>query len=224
MFFKSNSAFDERVSLKAADFCEHIITEMGAELHDDLIQKLASLSFHIERIERASAEPAEILAIVTRLRTDFETIAQTIRAISRRLNPVYMSGSTFESNIAYLCETMQRPGNGQVICTSTGHEQPISQVAFTYLYRIIQELIHNAFKHSAAWKVDVRLAWTADTLVVEVEDDGTSHLNLDEVTTILQTKHNSMSMRSQAINATMRFSKGKKGLMVRIEFPIHHHQ
>ncbi|HZY78971.1 MAG TPA: histidine kinase [Cyclobacteriaceae bacterium] len=222
MFFKSNSAFDERVSVRAADFCEHIITEMGAELHDDLIQKLAAISFHIERIERASTEPAEILALVTRLRTDFETVTQTTRAISRRLNPVHMSGSTFESNIGYLCDIMQRPGNGQVICTSSGHEQPISQVAFTYLYRIIQELIHNAFKHSAAWKVEVRIVWTGNSLMVEVEDDGISHVNLDEVIAILQTKHNSMYMRSQAINASMKFSKGKKGLLVRIDFPIHH--
>lgn len=220
MFFHSNSDFDDRVSSKAAEFCEQITTEMGAELHDDIIQKLSSLSFYIERIERASNEPSEILTLVTRMRSDFENITQSVRTISRRLNPVHRSEATFAANIAHLCQTMERPGNGHITFSSSGREQHTSDLVYNYLYRIIQELIHNAFKHSAAWKVDVQVTWSPNLVTIIVEDDGTGQVNMDNVTSNLQNKRNTLRMRSNAIHATIKYSKGKKGLLAKVECPL----
>jgi signal transduction histidine kinase len=220
MFFHSNSDFDERVSIKAAEFCEQITTEMGAELHDDIIQKLSSLSFFIERIERASNEPAEILTLVSQMRSDFENITQSVRAISRRLNPVHKNETTFAANISHLCQTMERPGNGHITCSSTGREKPISDLAYNYLYRIVQELIHNAFKHSAAWKVDVQISWSPGIVTIQVEDDGTGHLNMDNITSTLHNKKNTLHMRSHAIHASIKYTKGKNGLLAKVECPL----
>lgn len=220
MFFTSSSDFNERVSIRAADFCEQIISEMGAELHDEVIQKLSSMSFYIERIERSANDPAEILNLVARMRSDFESVTQSVRAISQRLNPVHTSGESFGNMIAQLCESMQRPGNGHINSKTIGEERPISQLSFTYLYRIVQELIHNAFKHSAAWKIDVTITWTMPALVIEVEDDGTGSTRMNNITSTLQSKHNTLQMRSQAINAAIRYETGKKGLLVRVELPL----
>lgn len=220
MFFSSNSDFNERVSIKAAEFCEQVISEMGAELHDEVVQKLLAMSFYIERIEQAAGNPDEINNIVSRMRTDFENIAHAVRAISQRLNPVHTKRDSFSNSIKHLCDSMQLPGNGHINCQIIGDDQPLSQLAFTYLYRIIQELIHNAFKHSAAWKVDVMLTWTVPALIIEVEDDGTGLARMNDITSTLQNKHNTLQMRSQAINATIRYEKGKKGLLARVDFPF----
>jgi len=220
MFFTSSSDFNERVSIRAAEFCEQVISEMGAELHDEVIQKLSSMLLHIERIERAAGDPSEILNLITRMRTDFDSVTQDVRAISRRLNPVHFSDATFGGSIAQLCDSMQRPGNGHITCTTIGEEQPLSQLSFTYLYRIVQELIHNAFKHSSAWKINVVISWTPGTLIIEVEDDGTVDAKINGITSILQNKRNTLHMRSLTINATIRFEKGKRGLLVRVEYPV----
>lgn len=220
MFFTSSSDFNERVSIRAAEFCEQIISEMGAELHDEVIQKLSSMSFYIEHIERSCNDPAEIQNLVARMRTDFESVTQSVRAISQRLNPVHTSGESFGNMIVQLCDTMQHPGNGHINCKTFGTEQPISQLSSTYLYRIVQELIHNAFKHSAAWKIDVIIMWTPSALIIEVEDDGTGSTRMNDITSTLQSKRNTLLMRSQAINATIRYETGKKGLLVRVELPL----
>jgi len=220
MFFTGSSDFNERVSMRAAEFCEQIILEMGAELHDEVIQKLISMSLYIERIERASGDPSEILSLVTRMRGDFDNITRSVRAISNRLNPVHSTGTTFNISIAQLCDSMQYPGNGHISVTTEGTEFSLSQLSFTYLYRIVQELIHNAFKHSAAWKVDVSISWTPSLLVIEVEDDGTSHAKIDNLTSSLHNKYNTLQMRSQAIKATIKYVKGKKGLRAKVEYPL----
>jgi signal transduction histidine kinase len=220
MFFTGGSYFNERVSMRAAEFCEQIILEMGAELHDEVIQKLTSMSLYIERIERAADDPSEILSLVTRMRSDFDNITRNVREISNRLHPVQFTGMTFNDSIGQLCDSMQRPGNGHISVTTMGNEICLSQLAFTYLYRIVQELVHNAFKHSAAWKVDVSLSWTPALLVIEVEDDGTGPAKIDNLIASLQSKRNTLQMRSQAIHATIKYVKGKKGLLVKVEYPL----
>ena len=220
MFFSNSSDFNERVSIRAAEFCEQIISEMGAELHDEVIQKLTSMSFYIERIERAAGDPSEIHNLISRMRSDFEGVTQSVRAISQRLNPVHIANTSFSDSVSRLCDSMQRTGNGHISFTTIGDEQALSQLAFTYLYRIVQELIHNAFKHSSAWKIDVTISWNPSTLVIEVEDDGTGDMKMDGITSALQNKRNTLLMRSQAINATIRFVKGKKGLLVRVDYPV----
>jgi len=219
MFFTSSSDFNERVSIRAAEFCEQIVLEMGAELHDEVIQKLSSMSFYIERIERAAGDASEIRNLVTRMRGDFENITQSVRVISRRLHPVHIADTTFTDSIEQLCVSMQSPGNGHISFITSGSEFPLGQLSFTYLYRIVQEIIHNAFKHSAAWKVDVAISWIPTALVIEVEDDGTGHAKMDDLTSSLQNKYNTLQMRSHAINASIRYVKGKKGLLVRVEYP-----
>lgn len=220
MFFTGSSDFNERVSMRAAEFCEQIILEMGAELHDEVIQKLTSMSLYIERIERAAGNPSEILCLVTRMRSDYDSITRSVRAISNRLHPVQCTGMSFNSSIGHLCDAMQRPGNGHVSVSTSGEELSLSQLSFTYLYRIVQELVHNAFKHSAAWKVDVAISWTPMLLIIDVEDDGTSHSKMDDVTASLQNRHNTLQMRSQAIRATIKYVKGKKGLLATVEYPL----
>lgn len=220
MFFSNSADFNERVSIKAAEFCEQIITDMGAELHDEIVQKLSSMLFYIERIERSSSDPGEILNLVARMRGDLESVTQSVRAISQRLNPVHASDDSFGNTIAQLCDSMQRPGNGHIACKTIGDERPVGQLSFTYLYRIVQELIHNAFKHSAAWKIDVTINWSPTLLIIEVEDDGTAIMKMNDITSILQSKRNTLQMRSQAINATIKYETGKKGLLARVEFPL----
>lgn len=220
MFFTGSSDFNERVSIRAAEFCEQVISEMGAELHDEIVQKLSSMSFYIERIERAAGDPTEILNLVAHMRSDFENVTQSVRAISQRLNPVHTTGNSFGSTIVQLCDSMQRPGNGHITCNLVGEEHPLSQLTFTYVYRIIQELIHNAFKHSAAWKVDVTVRWTTSSLIIEVEDDGTGSTRMANITSTLQNKRNTLQMRSQAVNAAIHYEKGKKGLLVTVEVPL----
>ena len=90
--FVSKAKLEAEISRRAAEACEQIISEMGAELHDDLIQKLSVFRLYLDRMERASSSPAEIDSLSIKMRSEFDQVIRLVRNISRRLLPVRMDG------------------------------------------------------------------------------------------------------------------------------------
>jgi signal transduction histidine kinase len=211
---------EAEISRQAMEACEHIISEMGAELHDDLIQRLSVFGLSLDRLERALPERAQAEALLVGMKGDFQEVIQSVRKISRKLLPVRTEDNSFGQGIALLCQNMERPGTGNVHFESTGVEEKLTALAETYLSRIVQELIHNAYKHSSAWHVWVRFSWLPELLTIEVEDDGTGFSKVPEFIGLLKRKHNTLKMRSEAIGAFIHFSQGKNGLLARVEYSI----
>lgn len=212
--------YEDTLTLRAMELCEHITTEMGAELHDDLIQKLSVFQLHLDRLERSTSDPVECEALALKMRTEFQAVIHSVRRISRQLMPVHMEGQTFCERIKTLCQNMEYSGATHIHFQTTGSEQNINPQAEQYLHRIIQELIHNAFRHSSAWHIWVTLTWSENNLVIELEDDGTRVTRLSESINQLQGKYNTLKMRVQTIGATITYLKGQNGLLAKVHYPI----
>lgn len=216
--FRSKASFEAAISRQAMEACEHIIAEIGAELHDDLIQRLSVFRLYLDRLDRSKDDQAETQSLIISMNADFLEVVQSVRRISRRLLPVKMEQDSFQKGIVMLCQNMERPGGGTIHFEPTGPEQKISDLAESYLFRIIQELIHNALKHSSAWHIWVRLTWIENELSVEVEDDGTAFSKIQEFITSLDKKYNTLRMRSKVIGATLHYMQGKKGLLAKVSY------
>ena len=215
-FFISQKKIEIEISRQVAEACDQITAEMGAELHDDLIQKLSIIRLHLDRLERSAHSAEDASQLLLSMRTDFEGVIQAVRRISRKLMPISVTDSSFQEGIQLLCQNMERPGAGNIHLTMSGHEQQISMTCKTHLFRIIQELIHNAFKHSAAWHIWVRVEWSTGRLLLEVEDDGTGFHRISEFIDGLRKKNNTLKMRSNALGALLTYHQGQKGLLARI--------
>jgi len=218
LIFISYKKFDTEVSKRAAEACDQIIAEMGAEVHDDLIQKLSVFRLYLDRLERSVHSPEETQMLLINMRTDFESVVQAVRRISRKLMPLRTENDSFQAGIELLCQNMEGAGSGNVHFESAGTAQTIPVLGQTYLYRIVQELIHNAFKHSAAWHIWVRLKWEPSRLILEVEDDGSGFHRISEFIDRLRKKHNTLKMRSLVIGASITYHHGQKGLLARIQY------
>lgn len=214
--FLSTTKLEAEISRRTAEACEQIISEMGAELHDDLIQKLSVLRLYIDRMERASGDKAEIDSLSIKMRTEFEQVVRVIRNISRRLLPAKMEGETLDKMLEMLCQNMEHPGTGHIHFENEGIPVSVAPQTERYLFRIVQELIHNAFKHSSAWHVWVRLRWEIGQLAIEVEDDGTGFSKIPEFIHRLKSKNNTLKLRASILGATINYSQGKRGLLARV--------
>ena len=193
---------------------------MGAELHDDLIQKLSIFRLYLDRLERSADNPVETEALLINMRADFEGVIQSVRRISRKLLPEFTNEESLNVSVELLCKSMERPGFGNIFFEASGVEGKISTQSLSYLYRIIQELIHNAFKHSAAWHIWVRINWQPEKLIIEVEDDGSGFNKISEFIDRLRRKNNTLRLRSQVIGAVITYHHGKKGLLAKIAYDL----
>jgi signal transduction histidine kinase len=216
--FTSRKKLELEIAKRTAETCDLIMMEMGAELHDDLIQKLSVFRLYLDRLERAAHNPTETEGLLISMRTDFEGVVQSVRRISRNLLPEQTGVVSLHTNVELLCKSMERPGSGNIYFECSGKEQPIPALAQTYLYRIVQELVHNAFKHSAAWHIWVSMTWTDKKLTITVEDDGTGFHKISEFIERLRKKNNTLKIRSQVIGASISYQHGQKGLLATVEY------
>jgi signal transduction histidine kinase len=224
MIITTRKKIEAEISKRTSAACEHIISEMGAELHDDLIQKLSVFRLYIDKIERSSNDVAEIESLAIKMRTDFEQVVKVIKGISRRLLPVRMEGDTLADMLRMLCQNMQLAGStGHIHFECQGEPPALDATMEIYVVRIVQELIHNAFKHSSAWHVWVRVVFLKNTLTIEVEDDGSGFSKIPEFIQTLRKKHNTLRIRTIAIGGTIDYLQGSKGLLARLKL-IHNQQ
>jgi signal transduction histidine kinase len=220
--FISKKKLEAEISRRAAEACDQIVSEMGAEIHDDLIQKLSIFRLYVDRMERSSTDSTEIESLVIKMQNDFEQVVRTVKSLSRRLLPVRMEGDTLKNMLEMLCQNMEQPGTGHVHFQNDGDARSIDSQKELYLLRIVQELIQNAFKHSSAWHVWVRLSWSTNGIVIEVEDDGSGFSKIPEFISRLKKKNNTLKMRTQAIGASIEYLQGNKGLMARLQLSLGH--
>jgi len=211
---------EAEISRNATDACDHLMSEMGAEIHDDLVQKLSVMKFYIERLEVFVLLDPVLESILISIRTEYEHITQSVKRISRQLMPAKMEGESFSTSVDLLCQNMENTRSANIHFSQEGFERPIAQAQHAHLYRIIQELLHNAFKHSYAWHVWVTLTWDSNRLILEVEDDGTGVNNLPNVITLFRQKHNTLKMRCGQLGGSINYLKGTRGLVARIVVSI----
>ncbi len=214
--FISQKNLETEIDSRAAERCEQILTEMGAELHDDLIQKLSVFRLYIDRMERSSGDRSEIESLSIKMRGEFDQVIHVVRNISRRLLPAKMEGDTLDKSLELLCQNMEHPGAGHIHFHNEGVPTPLGPRVERYLFRIVQELIHNAFKHSSAWHIWVRVKWDRNKLLIEVEDDGSGFSKIPEFIQRLKRKTNTLNLRSRIIGARINYTQGEKGLRARV--------
>jgi signal transduction histidine kinase len=187
---------------------ENEILKMGADIHDDLIQKLTVYRLHVDKLEHAETI-LEVQVIADRMKTDFKTVVDSIRRITRRLLPEMEIGS-FTGMMRELCRREEKPGVAFIRFKSEGQEVTINESHQPHLLRIVQELINNATKHTLAWHIEVRLDWKPDELLIEVEDDGKRFEDLAEKMRKPGT-FATLRMRTGRIGAHIRFAQGFNG-------------
>ena len=107
IIFSSQKKLEDEIARRATEICDQIILEMGAELHDDLIQKLSIFRLYLDRLERSAQNPSETEALLINMRADFEGVVQSVRRISRKLLPEFANHDSLNTGIELLCKSLE---------------------------------------------------------------------------------------------------------------------
>jgi signal transduction histidine kinase len=199
------------------DRYENEIQKMGADIHDDLIQKLAVYRLYVNKLERAEDLMA-VHVLIKQMKEDFEAIVRSVRKISRRLMPEQEIGS-FTSMMQELCKRMETPGVIFIHFETSGNEIAIRHEHRQHLLRIVQEAITNVTKHTPAWHVYVRLIFSDKTLQLEIEDDGQK---FETLINKIKDKNalSTLRMRINKIGGAIEFRKGNVGTIATVTYTL----
>lgn len=206
----------EREILAASERERHAI---GADLHDGLGQQLTALELMCTALKEDAGDPEAAKRLATMGRMLREAIAQT-RFLARGLVPVGSEPDALQNGLTELAE--RTDGLGRVHCRLECQEAIGVADPFVagHLYRIAQEAVNNAVKHSRARNVTIRFARKEGGLLLEVTDDGAG-LSKARATTGRGLGLGVMEHRAKVIGAELTIaSKRGEGVTVRCTLPF----
>ena len=142
---------------------------IARELHDELGQTLTAVALRAEHAaDRAGPERNELLVLAEIIQRSLDDV----RRISRELRPEALDELGLVNALIALCSRVTEQSGIRVHRRLEGSLPELSPEIELAIYRIAQEALTNAMRHSKATEVSVCLARAMGGLVLKVSDNG----------------------------------------------------
>lgn len=146
---------------------------VGYDLHDGLGQQLTAVEMLTQLVGKsipAADQPTHrLLGEMSQLIR--QSIAH-VRTVSRGLAPTTPTGKGLTDALEELAHVSQEASGIRCQFHPGTSMSPVEPLVATQLYRIAQEAVNNAIKHSKAGRIDIFLRQTGGGLTLTVEDTG----------------------------------------------------
>ncbi len=147
-------------------------SRIARELHDDISQQLAVLALELDALGMPSTDFTRTVGIrIAELAQRVRSIAADIQHVTRGLHPARLEYLGLVPAVRALCQDLEHYGLAIHVSESNWPAELPGATALT-LYRVTQEALHNAAKHSGADAVWVRFEAMNSTLKLTVSDAG----------------------------------------------------
>ena len=144
---------------------------ISREIHDVLGQDMTAMNMGLHRLERSFQETGDgRLAQVAELRTLVAGTLETVRRISRELRPPMLDELGFAEAVAWQIRTFAQASGLRVDQHIEGIDLPAALA--TSMYRVLQECLTNAARHSGGNRLHVTVQTVKGELVMRVADNG----------------------------------------------------
>jgi PAS domain S-box-containing protein len=162
-----------RLEVEIREVSQREQERIGHDLHDGLGQELTGVSLLLKTLEDAIARDApQLTARVHSVRDMVEQSIATARALAQGLSPVHLDRDGFADALEQLCASSQALYGIAVNFSGRESSELRGFEAAADLYRIAQEAIRNAARHSGANEIRLTLASDERRLALTIEDDG----------------------------------------------------
>ncbi len=157
------------MSRKLIAFQEQERARIGRELHDDINQRLAMLAVELEQLQD---NPSEIHSRVQELRKQTIEISNDVQALSHELHASKLEYLGAVRGMKSWCREFGERRGIQIDFNSAEVQTSAAPEIGLCLFRVLQEALHNAFKHSGARRVAVQLWEKSGGIHLVISDSG----------------------------------------------------
>jgi PAS domain S-box-containing protein len=208
------------MSRKLIEAQEQERARLGRELHDDINQRLAMLAIELEHLQD---NPSEVPARLQELQTQTTELSNDVQSLSHELHPSKLEHLGVISGIKSWCKEF-----GERQAMKIDFKSDVSTVVpfdvGICLFRVLQEALHNALKHSGEKRVEVRLAEHLNEFHLIVRDSGIG-FDIEAASQGRGLGLTSMQERVRLVNGTITIeSKPMDGTTIHVRVPFESEQ
>ena len=161
------------INQRLIDAHEEERSRIARELHDDISQRLALLTMTLDALARASGAPVpDGGQTIEAARDAVMNLARDVQALSRRLHPARLDLLGIAAASAALCREISSLRALEIRFNAESVPDGLSKRVAVCLYRVLQEALQNAIKHSGVEKMEVSLRGGVDRIELTVRDQG----------------------------------------------------
>jgi PAS domain S-box-containing protein len=213
----------EEMQRRLIDSIEAERVHLARELHDNPLQDLYAVLFEIEGLSEDITSP-ESRERFEHLKAMLLSVLNSLRTTSGELRPPTLNRYGLESAVSSFIETVQPLyPNVNIDFVSTLDQKELPDRLALTCYRVIQESMHNVFRHSGASKATIRLI-ADDRLIVQVEDNGRGFDVQSNMVELMQDGHYGlagMQERAKAVFGELKIeSKPGQGTLIEMNAPL----
>ena len=141
---------------------------IGRELHDDINQRLAMLSLELEQLQE---NPSEIQPRVKELRRQMAEVSNDVQALSHDLHSSKLEYLGVVAGMKSWCKEFAERHKMEIDFRSDVSSILPLAVGLS-LFRVLQEALNNAIKHSGVKRIEVQLREESGEIHLIVSDSG----------------------------------------------------
>jgi len=144
---------------------------LARELHDGLgadISFIKNMLMHAGAMEDKAVASGLVAEAADALNQTF----LQVRQISHNFIPQMLDDIGLQSGLSEMCKLINKAGLIEATFEADENLPALPAEKKLLLYRIIQELVQNAVKHSGAASIKVKLSYSGNELTATVHDDG----------------------------------------------------
>jgi len=210
------------VSRKLIEAHEEERTWIARELHDDINQRLALLAVNLDVLNAelpSSAVNARHHA--AEIKQQIKELGVDVQALSHRLHSSKLEYLGLSAAAGAFCRELSERQGSQIDFCSENVPRSLPEETSLCLFRVLQEALQNAVKHSGSEQYRVSITCDSDEVVLTVSDSGCG-FNTEEALRTPGLGLTSMRERTKIVHGDLVIDSRKNvGTMVRARVPIH---
>lgn len=206
------------MSRKLIESQEQERARIGRELHDDINQRLAMLAVELEQLEE---NPLEIRSRLRELRKQTIEISNDVQALSHELHSSKLEYLGVVAGIRSWCREFAERQKIQIDFRDDVSNVLPFDIGLA-LFRVLQEALHNAIKHSGVKRLEVQMLERSEEVHLIVSDSGKG-FDLEAAKRLGGLGLTSMRERVRLVNGEMEIQSkpiGGTTIYVRIPFAV----
>ena len=145
---------------------------IGRELHDDINQRLALLAVELDQWRQQARSTPDFREHIRHAQERISQIAKDVQGLSHRLHSSKLEYLGLATAANSFCRELSEQNKIEVQFRHTGLPRNLPKEVSLCLFRVLQEALQNAVKHSGVRSFAVDLEGSVDLINLTVADFG----------------------------------------------------